>query len=286
MRFVSITCVLLFAFAFVTSEARVSCDKIISPKRCNKRIDCQLGRTGCSRIPTAPPPPEDFCTGSRRRRCINADTTRSTSGWLRLINAYCYWNKDTKNCERATLCRDDPAYRAFGGDWGGSPGATWMAASMFFCIPDCVNNPLHQFIPMAADNVFADGIDASWTLWGVDPHDTEAFCSLMWGDTVRGKEGPTGSYFSVKNIGLALDSCDLPPQTLLTDWVMGFNDDFLARYNGNTICCHLCGTCQTEKFRCNMVDEDDERGAHPCGSDAWGYFTKYPTDTRCMTTDD
>jgi hypothetical protein len=155
---------------------------------------------------------------------------------------------------------------------------------MFFCIPDCVNNPLHQFLPKDVNNPLATGIDESWALWGIDPWDPEIFCDAMWGDLLRGKEGVDSSYWSAKNIGLGLDSCDMSPKTKLTDWVMGWNAGFLAMYTGNTICCHLCGTCQTEKFRCNMVADDDDRGAYPCGSDAWGFVTA-TVKNKCMTGD-
>jgi len=282
-RALSVACVLLCS-SFVVSEARVTCDKIKSSKRCEKRAECEYDYRNslCSRTPTAPPPPEDTCTGARRRKCMHKHTP---VGIAKEFNAICKWDKATKTCERIQLCRDIDFDAVFGKGWTVSPGAAWMAISMMFCVPDCGDNPVHQFLPTGINNFMASGIEPSFEAWGVDPWDPTQFCPMMYGDLVRGKEAPEGSFWSTKLIGLALNSCDNSPKTALTDWVMGWNGDFLARYNGNTVCCETCGTCQTEKFRCNMVPEDDARGRFPCGSDAWGHMSHSDKDDNCMIGD-
>merc|ERR1711935_423276 len=283
-RVFPVACVLLCSL-FVVSEARVSCDKIKSSKRCEKRPECEFDYRGqlCSRTPTAPPPPEDTCTGARRRKCMHK---HSPKGDYKEYNAICQWNKATKSCDRVQLCRDIDFPSTYGASWAASRTSAWMATSMFFCVPDCGDNPLNQYMPKEINvGAMIAGIDASYDLWGVDPWDPAQWCPMMYGDLVRGKEAPQGSAWTTKNIGLALNSCDNPPKTQLTDWAMGWNADFLALHTGNTVCCETCGTCQTEKFRCNMVPEDDERGRFPCGSDAWGHKSHFKSGDNCYVGD-
>lgn len=276
---------LLFSAAVISSEAKVTCDKIKSPRRCEKRPECEYDYRGgaCSRTPTAPPPPVNSCEGSRRRKCMHKHSPKQGTGSSRYYNALCSWNKATKNCDTVPLCREEGSLAGY---WSTNPTAVWMAQSLFFCVPDCQDNPVHQFLPKEANNAGAAGIDASYELWGIDPWDPTQWCPAMYGDLVRGKEAPEGSLWTTRMIGLALNSCDNPPRTILTDWVMGWQTDMAPTYTGNVVCCETCGTCQTEKFRCNRVAEDDDRGNFPCGSDAWGFKeTKFLRSDRCFVGD-
>jgi len=283
MRFLSLACVLLSSFAFISSEAKVSCDKIKSPRRCEKRSECEYDYRGgaCSRTPTAPPPPADVCTGARRRKCMHKFKPVMGTGGERYFNALCQWNKATKNCDTVPLCRDT----VLEGYWSTRSVGAWMSIQLMFCVPDCQDNPVHQYLPKEVNTPLVAGIEASYELWGLDPWDPAQWCPAMYGDLVRGKEAPEGSLWSPKLIGLALNSCDNAPKTKLTDWVMGWQTDMAPGYNGNAVCCETCGTCQTEKFRCNRVAEDDERGLWPCGSDAFGFTTKFLRSDRCYVGD-
>lgn len=278
-----LVCVLSFASVLVVAEAKVSCDKIKSSRRCEKRPECEFDYRGggCSRTPTAPPPPVDTCTGARRRKCMHKHTPIMNPTWGRYYNAFCSWNKATKTCDKVPLCRD----AELEAHWSANPTAAWMAQALFYCVPDCQDNPVGQFLPKSVNNPLAAGIDASFDLWGVDAWDPAQWCPMVYGDLVRGKEAPTGSIWTTKMIGLALNSCDNPPKTVLTDWVMAWQSDLAPLYNGNTVCCVTCGTCQTEKFRCNFVPDGDERGNFPCGSDAWGHKSHFMRKDNCFVGD-
>jgi len=235
-------------------------------RRCRRTPGCAWEKTQIARgekpkfecVATPPPPTGSVCYGARRRKCMHKDP----------YSSFCNWNAETKTCDERPLCQSWEN-TTFTGNRGGGIYAT-MIATINYCVPDCVDNPLNQFLPRSADAGLP--IDDAWTGWDVDlnrAYDRDEWCPLVYGDELAGKEAVNGMW-TTDMVGVARDCDDNHngPSAFFTNWVWSWNADLGAHFNGNRWCCETCDTCNTEKFRC--ATPDPEKGAYPCGSDAWG----------------
>ena len=256
LALLSATLVVLF---LVPSTTATSCTEL-GRRKCRCTDGCSWTNDECVDTPPF------SCEGASYLRCAHKAP----------YSDLCKWNKHLKTCEDASsvtpLCRDWSETN-IGGSWAESRFGATLAYLEGQCIPDCVDNPVNQFLPDTERTGGAVALDPLWEETGLDPLDRDNWCPVVYGDKTAGKMvGPLPADHPLIGFGLECDESHHGSQ--LTAWHFAWSTSidnplgWFAYWTGDTVCCETCGTCQTDKFRC--ATPDPERGAYPCGSNAWG----------------
>ena len=137
-----------------------------------------------------------------------------------------------------------------------------MAGVLGHCKPECVDN-LGTFIMPGTEHGFGADLNAAWASWGVDHRDPRQWCDVVYGDALKDAQ-PFGAVDPIMT-GLPYD-CDegfMAPEKIWTNFNL-FTLFYLEEYlTGNDVCCHVCGSCNTDKFQC--LEPSADKGFFPCG---------------------